>query len=59
MAWVNYPSLPSSPEYEKAKKYMQEVISRGDDETLAKAAQDLLDMYEEAEKAAGVQPDTE
>ena len=38
---------------------MQEVISRGDDETLAKAAQDLLDMYEEAEKAAGVQPDTE
>ena len=43
----------------KAKKYMQEVISRGDDETLAKAAQDLLDMYEEAEKAAGVQPDTE
>ncbi len=22
VAWVNYPSLPSSPEYEKAKKYM-------------------------------------
>ena len=43
----------------KAKKYMQEVISRGDDETLAKAAQDLLDMYEEAEKVANGQSGTQ
>ena len=43
---------------EEAKKYMQQVISRGDDETLAKAAQDLLDMDEEAEKVANGQSGT-
>ena len=37
---------------EEAEKYMQQVVSRGDEKTLAEAAQNLLDMYKAAEEAA-------
>lgn len=36
----------------EAEKYMQQVVSRGDEKTLAEAAQNLLDMYKAAEEAA-------
>ena len=44
---------------EEAKRYMKQVVSRDDDKTLAEAAQNLLDMYREAEEAARLQQETE
>lgn len=36
----------------EAEKYMQQVVSRGDEKTLAEAAQNLLDMYKAARYSA-------
>ena len=44
---------------EEAKRYMKQVVSRDDDKTLAEAAQNLLDMYREAEEAARLRQETE